>query len=224
MAESKPLLNSKEANVDNLVEKVKPTYLFTKRSMDVIFSLLGVIILLPVFIVISVLLKTENIKGDIFFKQKRVGINGREFKMYKFRSMIPDAEQMLDQLKNQNEASGPMFKMKNDPRITRIGRFLRKTSLDELPQLINVLKGEMSLVGPRPALPKEVREYNDYAQKRLSVQPGLTCYWQVMGRSNLGFEQQVELDIQYIRNRTILVDVVLIFKTIKVLFGSKGAY
>ncbi|WP_242257470.1 sugar transferase, partial [Bacillus cereus group sp. BfR-BA-01379] len=163
-------------------------------------------------------------KGTVFFKQARVGKSGREFYMYKFRSMSTDAEEKLKDLLKYNEVSGAMFKMKDDPRVTKIGKFIRRTSIDELPQLINVLMGDMSLVGPRPPLLREVNEYTDYQKQRLLVTPGCTGFWQVSGRSSLGFEEMVELDLTYIQNRNIFLDFKIIFKTFKVLLGSKDAY
>lgn len=153
-----------------------------------------------------------------------MGKNGEEFNMYKFRSMVSDAEAKLAELLEQNEATGAMFKMKNDPRITKIGRFIRKTSIDELPQLINVLKGDMSLVGPRPPLVREVNEYTEYQLQRLLVTPGCTGLWQVSGRSNVGFEEMVELDLTYITTRSLTADIKIICRTIFMLFGSKNAY
>jgi lipopolysaccharide/colanic/teichoic acid biosynthesis glycosyltransferase len=143
--------------------------------------------------------------------------------MYKFRSMVQNAEELKEKLAKENEMSGPMFKMKNDPRVTKVGRFIRKTSIDELPQLINVLKGEMSLVGPRPSLPKEVSKFEPWMLKRLSVKPGLTCYWQVSGRNNIDFEDWMKLDLQYVNDRSFWLDLKLILKTATVLFGDKNA-
>ena len=162
-------------------------------------------------------------KGPIFFSQKRVGKNGELFDMYKFRSMVVNAEELKEKLAHQNEMSGPMFKMKDDPRVTKVGKFIRKTSLDELPQLLNVLKGDMSLVGPRPSLPKEVAQFEKWMYKRLSVKPGLTCFWQVSGRNNIDFEDWMKLDIKYVDERNIWIDIKLIFKTVLVLFGDKNA-
>ncbi|RND01861.1 sugar transferase [Lysinibacillus halotolerans] len=193
--------------------------------MDIIGSLLGMIILIPVFILITVLIKLENRNGPVFFKQVRVGRNGKEFTIYKFRSMVSNAEELKMLLLEQNDIKdGPVFKMKEDPRVTRIGKFIRKTSLDELPQLINVLKGDMSLVGPRPPLPEEVAQYSSYEKQRLKVTPGLTCYWQVSGRSNIGFDEWVRLDLKYMEERNMIIDLKLIFKTVFVLLGSKDAY
>ena len=197
-------------------------YLFLKRFMDIFESILGLILLSPILIVVSVLIKLDS-KGPVFFSQKRVGLHGKTFNMYKFRSMVVNAEEIKDKLKEQNEMSGPMFKMKNDPRITKIGKFIRKTSIDELPQLLNVLKGEMSLVGPRPSLPKEVKEFEPWMLERLEVKPGITCYWQVMGRNSIGFREWMELDVKYVHERCLSLDLKLIFKTFFVLFGDENA-
>lgn len=199
-------------------------YLFFKRLIDVLGSLVGILILSPLFILIALLIKIEDPKGSVFFKQTRLGENENPFYMFKFRSMVANAEELKATLIKQNEAEGPVFKIKKDPRVTKLGSFIRKTSLDELPQLFNVLKGEMSLVGPRPPLPMEVNQYSKHEKQRLKVTPGLTCYWQVSGRSNIGFNEWVELDLKYINERSIWVDIKLIFKTVFVLFGSKDAY
>nr|WP_088327682.1 sugar transferase [Bacillus cereus] len=199
-------------------------YLFMKRLMDLVCALVGVIFLSPMFIVVAILIKLEDPKGPIFFKQTRVGKKEKEFGMYKFRSMVTDAEKQLKELLQHNEVSGAMFKMKDDPRVTKIGKFIRKTSIDELPQLLNVLKGDMSLVGPRPPLPREVKEYTSYDKQRLFITPGCTGLWQVSGRSNIGFEEMVELDISYIQKRNLLLDIKIILKTMGVLFGSKDAF
>lgn len=224
MAESKQqVYKAVEENTVVIIGNNK-SYLFTKRLLDVFLSLIGIIVLLPVFILIALIIKFEDRKGSFIFSQVRVGKDGQTFHMYKFRSMVSNAEELLESLLEQNEASGPLFKMKEDPRVTKIGKFLRKTSLDELPQLFNVLKGDMSLVGPRPALPREVELYNTYQRQRLRVLPGLTCYWQVQGRSNIGFDEQIELDLKYIKQRNIILDFKLILLTFKVLLGSKDAY
>lgn len=199
-------------------------YLISKRIIDLVLSCIGIFLLVPFFVLIACLIKLEDKKGPVIFKQVRVGENGKEFYMYKFRSMITNAEELKLFLISQNEASGPVFKIKQDPRVTKFGRFIRKTSLDELPQLINVLKGEMSLVGPRPPLPEEVEKYTGYERQRLSVIPGLTCYWQINGRSNVSFEQWIEMDLKYIKERNFFLDIKLILKTMIVLIGSKDAY
>jgi lipopolysaccharide/colanic/teichoic acid biosynthesis glycosyltransferase len=218
-------INIGQSSVDlKEIIKNQKKYLIVKRAMDFIGSLFGIIVLAPLFLIIALLIKFEDRKGGIIFKQLRVGKDGSLFYIYKFRSMVSNAEQMLDQLLDKNETTGAMFKMKNDPRVTRIGRFLRKTSIDELPQLFNVLKGNMSLVGPRPPLPREVEKYSNYDKQRLLVTPGCTGLWQVNGRSNVGFEQMVELDLQYIQTRTTRLDLKLINKTILLLLGSKDAY
>lgn len=197
-------------------------YYFCKRTIDLVCSLLGLIILSPIFLIISLIIKIES-KGPVIFKQERIGLKEKKFNMYKFRSMVSNAEELKGNLINKNDMAGPMFKMKDDPRITKVGKFIRKTSLDELPQLINVLKGEMSLVGPRPSLPKEVASFEDWMKKRLEVKPGLTCYWQVQGRNNIGFQEWMELDVKYVDDRNTLLDIKLIFKTFFVLFGDEHA-
>ncbi|WP_245734341.1 sugar transferase [Sporolactobacillus nakayamae] len=199
-------------------------YLFFKRFIDMFGALVGLVLLSPLFLVVSILIKVEDPRGGIFFKQVRVGKNGKEFNIYKFRSMVSNAEQLLEGLLDKNETTGAMFKMKDDPRITHIGHFIRKTSIDELPQLLNVLKGDMSLVGPRPPLPREVDEYSDYDMQRLLVTPGCTGLWQISGRSNVGFNQMVEYDLEYIRNRTLLKDIMIMLKTVVQLIWSRGAY
>lgn len=197
-------------------------YEFVKRLTDIILSLSALIVLAPIMIIIMILIKIDS-KGPVFFSQKRVGKNGKIFKMYKFRSMITNAEDLLKELKNKNEMAGPMFKIKHDPRITKIGKFIRKTSLDELPQLLNVLKGDMSLVGPRPNLPNEVKQFDKWMLDKLVIRPGLTCFWQVMGRNNIDFEEWMKLDIEYLEKRSFKLDMLLIFKTVKVLFGDSTA-
>lgn len=198
------------------------TYLFIKRIIDIIGALSGLVLMAPIMIIVGICIRLES-KGPIIFSQERVGENGKLFKMYKFRSMVINAEQLLDKLQEKNEMTGPMFKIKEDPRITKTGKFIRKTSIDELPQLFNVLKGDMSLVGPRPSLPREVIEFTNRQKLRLIAKPGLTCYWQVSGRNNIGFEEWMELDIKYIEERNTLTDIKLILKTFGVLFGDENA-
>ena len=202
--------------------KKKLGYFIIKRMIDIICSLCGILLLLPVMIVVAILIKLGS-KGPVFFIQERVGQDGNLFMMYKFRSMCTGAEYLLEKLQDKNEMSGPMFKIKKDPRVTKVGRVIRNTSIDELPQLINILKGEMSLVGPRPSLPKEVAQFSLYQKQRLVAKPGLTCYWQVSGRNDVSFEEWMEMDIQYIGNRSTWIDIWLIFKTVGVLFGDEGA-
>lgn len=195
-----------------------------KRTIDIAGSLIGLILLSPLFVLIAILIKLEDPKGSLLFYQTRIGKNEKPFRMFKFRSMVSNAEEKLKELLAQNEIEGAMFKMKNDPRITKVGKFIRKTSIDELPQLINVLRGEMSLVGPRPPLVREVAEYTDYDKLRLTVTPGCTGLWQVSGRNELSFKEMVELDLKYIQNRSVMFDLVIIFKTFRVLFGAKDAF
>ncbi|EOU1474188.1 sugar transferase [Clostridium perfringens] len=205
------------------VDQGNRIYLFFKRVIDILGSGFGLIILSPLFLIVAIAIKIEDSKGSVLFSQKRVGQYGKEFNMYKFRSMVSNAEELKAKLMEQNEMSGPMFKMKHDPRITRVGNFIRKTSIDELPQLINILKGEMSLVGPRPSLPKEVAKFESWMLKRLEVKPGLTCYWQVMGRNDIDFEDWMKLDVKYVDDRNLWLDIKLIFKTFFVLFGDESA-
>ena len=204
-------------------ERKSDFYKFCKRGIDVIVAGVGLILLSPIITIVACAIKLTS-KGPIFFLQKRVGKNGELFNMYKFRSMVVNAEELKEKLKHKNEMSGPMFKMKDDPRVTKVGKFIRKTSLDELPQLWNVLKGDMSLVGPRPSLPKEVEQFDSWMFKRLTVRPGLTCYWQISGRNNIDFEDWMKLDVKYVEERNLWIDIKLIFKTVGVLFGDKNAH
>lgn len=215
--------NVKSFVVENIEIKDSTTYLISKRIIDIIGSLVGIILLLPIFILIAIAIKHEDPKGPVFFSQERNGRYPKVFKMYKFRSMVHNAEELLNKLKHKNEMSGPVFKIKDDPRITRVGRFIRRTSIDELPQLFNVLIGDMSLVGPRPPIPREVEQYDEYQMQRLAVKPGLTCYWQVSGRNNIDFDNWVELDLKYIRERSLLLDIKLILMTLPCLLGDKNA-
>lgn len=198
-------------------------YRLGKRVFDFTASLLALIPLSIVFIVIALLIKLDD-HGPVFFTQTRVGRHGKEFKIYKFRSMRVDAEDLLERLLAKNQVDGPMFKMKDDPRISRVGKFLRKYSLDELPQLFNVLIGNMSLVGPRPPLPREVAKYTDYDKQRLYVTPGCTGLWQATERNNVGFAGMVKLDLEYIQNASWWLDLKIIFMTVKIIFVPNGAY
>ena len=195
--------------------KRKPVYDFFKRVFDIVMSLL--------FLVIAILIKAED-GGNVVYKSTRLTKGGKEFGMYKFRSMIPNADKLKDSLMSQNEVNGPAFKMKDDPRITKIGKFIRKTSIDELPQLLNILKGEMTIIGPRPPLPQEVAQYTPYQMHRLDVKTGLACYHEVEGRSDsTDFDEWVEQDLRYIRERSMWTDIKIIFKTIKVVLTGQGA-
>ena len=208
----------------SVVARNKPIYLICKRMTDFVLALLGLAILSPVFLIVALLIKWDDPKGPVFFGQDRVGKDGELFKMYKFRSMYVDAEERLSNLLEHNEVSGAMFKMKEDPRVTKIGACIRKCSIDELPQLFNVLMGDMSLVGPRPALIREVAEYTSYDKQRLLVTPGISGLWQVSGRSRLTFAQMVELDLEYVATRSYWMDINILFKTVKVVCKGDGAY
>ncbi|TMC54312.1 MAG: sugar transferase [Chloroflexi bacterium] len=194
-----------------------------KRLLDLVLAGLGLLGTLPLWLVIVIAIKLDS-SGPAIFVQDRVGIHGRRFRFYKFRSMYADAEHRIEELRSSNEVSGPVFKMRSDPRVTRVGLLLRRTSLDELPQLINVLKGEMSLVGPRPPLPKEVAQYSASDMVRLSVKPGLTCLWQVSGRSNVSFEQWMDFDREYVHNLSFGLDVMILFRTVGTVLSMRGAY
>ena len=198
-------------------------YLHFKRVQDVVLSTVGLIILFPVLVLISLVILIDSPGASPIFVQTRVGLNGKKFRFYKFRTMHPNADKLLESLLAKNEMTGPVFKIKNDPRITRVGQILRKTSLDELPQLWNILKGDMSLVGPRPALPRETAQYDEEARKRLEVIPGLTCYWQIQPKRNsLSFEKWLELDLKYIEERSFLVDWKIMFGTISAVLHMEG--
>lgn len=199
-------------------------YPLIKRAMDASLAGLGVLALSPLFLLLAVVIRLDS-RGPVLFSQTRVGQGGREFRCWKFRSMFVDAEARKAELENENEmAGGVIFKMKQDPRITRVGRFIRKASIDELPQLWNVFVGDMSLVGPRPAVPSEVAQYTPYERGRLDVKPGITCFWQVSGRSDLPFDEQVRLDIEYAKVRSLKVDIGLLLRTIPAVLFARGAY
>ena len=201
----------------------KPVDEVCKRIFDIVMSTLALIVLSPVFLAVAIAIKCED-GGKVFFKQDRMTKGAKVFGMYKFRSMCPDAESKLDELMDQNEMEGPAFKMENDPRITKVGKFIRKTSIDELPQLINIIKGEMSIIGPRPPLVREVKEYTPYQMHRLDVKTGLSCYRECYGRSNIhDFDEWVESDLKYIRERSFWTDIKVILLTIKVVIKCEGA-
>lgn len=200
----------------------RPVYEVFKRVLDFVLSLFALVILLPVFLVTAAAVKSDG--GNVIYKQKRVGKNNKLFDMYKFRSMCIGAENMRAELMKYNEMDGPVFKIKNDPRITKVGKFIRKYSIDELPQLVNILKGDMSIVGPRPPLLDEVAQYTDYHRQRLMVTPGLTCFWQAYGRSDLSFEDWVDMDMKYIKRRSISLDISLIIRTVYAVIFKRGAY
>lgn len=202
-------------------------YLTLKRSIDILGSLIGLILTLPLLALISILYSFEEVRGPILFKQKRIGFKGKEFYIYKFRSMAMNAEEKLksDQiLYAKYIANNYKLESDEDPRITNLGRFLRKTSIDELPQLINVLRGEMSLVGPRPVIKDELREYMNKTNDFLSVKPGVTGYWQVCGRSNIGYPERVDLELHYVYNQSLWFDIKILVKTVWIVLLKKGAY
>ena len=204
--------------------RTKRLYWMGRRAQDIFFSLLALIVLAVPMAIVALVIWIDSPGASPIFSQDRVGRDGKVFKFYKFRSMIPNAEAKLNEVLAQNEMDGPVFKMKNDPRITRVGRFIRRTSIDELPQLINILKGDMSIVGPRPALPREVAQYTDYERQRLYVTPGLTCYWQIQpNRNELTFDEWMELDLKYIQDRNFWLDWKLIFQTIWAVLRMYGA-
>lgn len=198
-------------------------YWVLRRAQDIVFSLLALILLAPLALLISLAIVLDSPGDGVIFRQRRVGRDGKLFWLYKFRTMCPDAEEQLNELLSQNQMDGPVFKIKGDPRITRVGRFLRKTSLDELPQLLNVLQGDMSIVGPRPALPREVELYSDYQRQRLYVTPGLSCYWQIAPhRNEMSFDEWVALDMKYIQERSFWVDWKIIFLTVRAMLMKYG--
>lgn len=204
-------------------ELEEPYVPFFKRGFDLVIGLTLLIVTLPVTLLAAVAIKLDS-RGPVIFRQQRVGRGGREFTCYKFRSMCANAEQLKPALAGLNEVDGPLFKMRSDPRITRIGRILRRWSIDELPQLINVVKGDMSLVGPRPALPEEVAQYSDYERCRLQIVPGMTGLQQISGRSELSFGHWIELDLVYMCDRNPLKDVLILLQTIPIVLSGRGAY
>lgn len=214
--------NLKLLNVRSTPDK-GPIWAFVKRAMDLTGAMVGLVLASPIMLVTAIAVKRCD-GGPVIFAQERVGKNGVHFKMYKFRSMYMDAEGRLAGLQKYNQVDGPAFKMENDPRVTPVGSFIRKTSIDELPQLWNVLKGEMSIVGPRPPIPREVAQYTDWDWGRLAVKPGLTCYWQVSGRSDVGFEDWMRLDLKYVEEQGFLTDMKILFKTVGVVLRGDGAY
>ncbi|MBU7527292.1 MULTISPECIES: sugar transferase [Lactiplantibacillus] len=216
--------NSKTIVIDPDVQQRRYGYRFVKRLFDIVASTMALIILSPVFIIVAIAIKVGDSKGKVFYSQTRLGKNGKPFKMYKFRSMVSNADELLGTLMAENDVAGAMFKMKSDPRITKVGSFIRKYSMDELPQLINVLNGDMSLVGPRPPLEREVREYTNYDRQRLYIKPGCTGLWQATVRNSVGFDEMVRLDLVYVQKRSVGFDLRIILKTIKIMFRPNGAY
>lgn len=211
------------SNMREVYQRKSGVYKFLKRFFDILLSGIALVCLSPVFLITAIAIKLED-GGPAFFTQPRAGRDMKPFKMYKFRSMYVNADEKLKDLLKDNEQTGHAFKIKNDPRITKVGKFIRKVSIDELPQLINILKGDMSIVGPRPILTWQMEECNEYEKQRLIVRPGLTCYWQIGGRANIEWDQWVELDLDYIRDMSIWTDIKMIVKTVPAVFESEGAY
>ena len=211
------------ARMETIMRASQRTYWKTKRVLDVLVSIVLILLCAPIFAVLSLLIFVDDPHGSPFFSQTRVGLNGKTFTMYKFRTMLVDAEAHWAELAARNEMDGPVFKIKDDPRITRVGKFLRKSSLDELPQFFNVLIGDMSMIGPRPPLPREVAEYTEYQRLRLSVKPGLSCIWQVRSdRNALSFSEWVEEDMDYILYASLRMDIKLILKTPLIMLRGEG--
>jgi exopolysaccharide biosynthesis polyprenyl glycosylphosphotransferase len=218
----KPENHNTELNTLEVITRNRRVYRFFKRMFDISAALFGLIILSPLFLIVGIAIRVET-EGRAIYSQMRIGKDGKPFTFYKFRSMYKDSEYRRSELIELNERDGPVFKITNDPRITKVGRFLRNTCIDELPQLVNILKGEMSFVGPRPPLPNEVEQYTDFHMKRLAVKGGLTCYWQISGRENVLFNEWVKMDIKYINEQSFWVDMKILIKTFRVVFTKKGA-
>jgi exopolysaccharide biosynthesis polyprenyl glycosylphosphotransferase len=196
---------------------------FGKRALDVVGSIVALFLSAPLMLFAALLIKLDS-RGPVFYKSTRIGRGGRPFTFYKLRSMVADADRRRPHLTHLNEADGPVFKISNDPRVTRIGRFLRTTSIDEIPQFANVLCGDMSLVGPRPPIPQEVAQYEPLQMRRLDVRPGITCLWQISGRSRIGFQEWMRLDLEYIKHRSFTLDVKILLRTIPAVLSREGAY
>ena len=206
-----------------LTANTSRVYKCIKRAFDIVASAVGLVLCIPVFLIVGLAIKIEDPKGPVFYHQPRIGLNGREFTFYKLRSMYTNADAIKASLMDRNEMDGPVFKIRDDPRVTKVGRFIRRTSIDELPQLWHVLRGEMSLVGPRPLPTVEELACNAYQRQRELVKPGLTCYWQVSGRNNIMFDEWIELDFKYIREQSLWIDMKILAKTAGAVLGGKGA-
>jgi exopolysaccharide biosynthesis polyprenyl glycosylphosphotransferase len=211
-----------DAAVDFVVREDRG-YAVAKRAFDMVAGALALILLLPLFPVVAVMIRLDS-PGPVFYRQTRLGRGGRRFKFLKFRSMCGDADRRLTEVEALNEQDGPVFKIRSDPRVTAVGRFLRRSSFDELPQILNVLRGEMSIVGPRPPLPSEVDRYRPWHRRRLEVKPGITCLWQISGRSHIGFEEWMRLDMEYLKTRSFRTDLLIFLKTIPAVITRRGAY
>lgn len=216
-------LNSDRYHMQAVYQKKNPAYLKLKRGMDILLSAAALVFLAPVFLFTALAIKLED-GGPILFCQYRAGKDMKPFKIYKFRSMLVNADAKMPEMMKDNEQTGHAFKIKNDPRITRVGKFIRKFSIDELPQLINIIKGDMSIVGPRPILTFQMEECSGYERQRLVVQPGLTCYWQIGGRANIGWKDWIEMDLDYIEDMSLWTDIKIIARTVPTVFDREGAY
>ncbi len=216
-------LNSDRYHMQAVYQKKNPAYLKLKRGMDILLSAAALVLLAPVFLFTALAIKLED-GGPVLFCQYRAGKDMKPFKIYKFRSMLVNADAKMPEMMKDNEQTGHAFKIKNDPRITRVGKFIRKFSIDELPQLINVIKGDMSIVGPRPILTFQMEECSGYERQRLVVQPGLTCYWQIGGRANIGWKDWIEMDLDYIEDMSLWTDIKIIARTVPAVFDREGAY
>ncbi len=222
----RPLIESIPQNNSSDIDfelKYSKFYEVSKRSFDLFIGIIILILLIPIFPIIALMIKLDS-PGPVFYKQDRVGRGGKLFKFYKFRSMFKEADAIRDNMKGLNEQDGPVFKIKADPRITSVGRFLRRSSLDEIPQILNVLKGDMSIVGPRPPLPFEVASYQTWHRRRLEVKPGITCLWQISGRSHISFNEWMRLDMEYLKNRSFRTDFLIFLRTLPAVITRKGAY
>ncbi|MFD1421868.1 sugar transferase [Lactiplantibacillus songbeiensis] len=216
--------DTKKIIIDEHLQQQRVIYHSCKRCFDLFFSSVGLVLLAPLFLIISFAIKVEDPKGSVFYSQTRIGENEKPFRMFKFRSMVSDADELLPTLLKENEVDGAMFKIKKDPRVTKIGKFIRKYSIDELPQLLNVFIGNMSLVGPRPPLPREVKYYTQYDKQRLAVKPGCTGLWQVTMRNDVGFRGMVHLDLEYIVRSSWKLDIYIILRTCIVFMRPNSAY
>jgi lipopolysaccharide/colanic/teichoic acid biosynthesis glycosyltransferase len=214
---------SDEEPAEEFVVRESAAYRIAKRSFDLLLAMGGLVLLVPIIPLIAVMIKLDT-PGPVFFRQQRIGRRGRPFAFYKFRSMFVDADERKKDVEALNEQDGPVFKVRSDPRVTDVGRFLRRSSLDEIPQIFNVVKGEMSIVGPRPPLPTEVSRYQPWHRRRLEVTPGITCLWQISGRSHLSFNEWMRLDMEYLKQRSFRTDLLIFFKTIPAVIARKGAY
>jgi lipopolysaccharide/colanic/teichoic acid biosynthesis glycosyltransferase len=216
-------VRGEEAPAGEFVVREAVAYRISKRAFDVVVASGALALLVPIIPLIAVMIKLDT-PGPVFYRQQRVGRRGRSFAFYKFRSMFVDADERQKEVESLNEQDGPVFKVRSDPRVTSVGRFLRRSSLDEIPQIFNVFKGEMSIVGPRPPLPSEVSRYQPWHRRRLEVTPGITCLWQISGRSHLSFNEWMRLDMEYLKQRSFRTDLLIFFKTIPAVIARKGAY